>query len=166
MTVSIDKGFTDSPPAGAGTLNIPFTQNYAEEYRLLSDSPGEVVMTNVDALIDQPATVRVSQRKVQNVYANSDVDASAYPAVKAGTATLVERREIWAEIDSEDATYRKLLPVKCGITLTVPQNGTIDASMVSDLVLRTLQALFESGDTSTAGLNALLHGVLCKKDVQ
>lgn len=166
MAKSISLGYTDT--AVGGFANNPQTLpalNWAVDHTPISDVPGEVVTTNLSCPVDQPETFRFAQRKVQNVYAGTDVDPSAYLPIRQGTSTLIECREIWVESDSVDTTYRKLIPVKCGITLTVPSYGNITADQVLALLRRTAAGAFETGVSTSTGISALLRGVMKKKDL-
>jgi len=165
MTKSIATGFTSTPISGVSnpSITVPL-QNWAMDFGVQVDDPGECAVTELTALTDQPALVRVSQRANSNVYAKSDIDPTAYLPSRSGTDTLIERRETWAETDSTDATYRKLIPVRCGITIQVPAYGNITDAQVLDLVKRTLAGIYDSSGTSAIDVvSPILHGVLKKK---
>jgi len=167
VTKSIATGYTDTAIAGSPTMQVAIGKlNYVADHRILVDTPGEVITTNLTCPVDQPETFRFSQRTVANVYASdSSIDAAAYLATKQGTATLLENREVWVETDSVDATYRKLIPVKCGITITAPSYGNITSDMLKTLLLRSVALAFETGVVTSEGLAALQRGVLQKKDL-
>lgn len=165
MTKSIATGFTSTPIAGVTnpTITVPL-QNWAVDFAVTTDAPGDTAVTELTALVDQPVSVRVSQRANSNVYARTDIDPSAYLPSRAGTDTMIERREVWAETDSTDATYRKLSPVRCAVNITVPAYGNITDQQVLDLVKRTLAGLYDtSGTTVIDVVNPILHGVTKKK---
>jgi hypothetical protein len=162
----ISAGYTDSPVTGFASLDLSLPAlNYEEDFRLLHDEPGEVVMTNVTAPIDQPETIRFASRKVGNVYAASDIDPSAYLPTRQGVSTLVETRQVWEETSTTDDSYRKLVPVRCGISITVPSYGALTAEMVEDLILRTVAALYDQADDTSAGIASILRGVLAKAEL-
>lgn len=166
MAKTIGTGYTDT--AIGGFANNPQTLpaiNWSVDHSPIVEVPGEVVTTNLSCPVDQPETFRFAQRKVANVYASTDVDPSAYLPVRQGTSTLVELREVWVETDSTDATYKKLIPVKCGITLTLPAYGGITADMALALARRALAGTFETGVATSTGFAALLRGVMKKKDL-
>lgn len=166
MAKNIAYGFTDTAVGGfASNPQTLVALNWAVDHDILSDVPGEAVTTNLSSPVDQPETFRFAQRKVANVYAGTDVDPSAYLPVRQGTSTLIEMREVWVETDSTDATYRKLIPVKVGITLTFPSYGNITADMALASVKRCASALFETGVGTSTGIAALLRGVMKKKDL-
>lgn len=166
MAKTIATGYTDTAISGNPTMTVTAGKlNFKADFRPLSEAPGEVILTNVTSPVDQPETMRLSQRKVANVYANTEVDPSAYLPIRQGTATLLECRETWVETDSVDTTYRKLIPVKCGITFTLPAYGNITADQAVGLVLRTLGLTFETGTVTSVGMAALLRGVMMKADL-
>lgn len=166
MAKSISVGYVDT--AVGGFANNPQTLvalNWKVDHTLLSNVPGEAITTNLTCPVDQAETFRFAQRKVANVYAGTDVDPSAYLPIRQGTSTLIEVRELWVETDSVDSTYRKIIPVKCGITLTLPQYGNISADQALAVVKRALSGAFETGVGTSTGMAALLRGVMVKKDL-
>lgn len=164
MTKSIATGYTDTAIGGFTDLSPSLAiLNWGQDLVLQSDSPEEKVYTNVTAPVDQPETIRLAQRKVANVYAGTDIDPSAFLPTRLGTSTLVEVRETWAETSSTDETYRKLIPVRCGISFTLPAYGNLTAAQAQALALRTVAALFERASSNTDGMTNLLRGVLTKK---
>lgn len=167
MAKTISTGYTDTAIAGNPAMTVTIGKiNWAADHRMTQDDPGEVILTNVTSPVDQPETSRFSQRKVANVYSSTDIDPSAYLPNKAGTATLLELREIWAETDSVDTTYRKLMPMKAGITLTLPANPNITSDQVRDFLLRAVSLAFETGTVTSAGIAALTRGVMRKADAK
>jgi len=164
MTKSISLGFTDTAIGGYASVAVTLPAlNWSADHNLLSNNPGEVITTNLTSPVDQPETFRFSQRKVSNVYAGLDIDPSAYLPTRQGSSTLIELRENWVETDSVDAMYRKIIPVRCGISFTLPSYGNVTAAMALELLYRTLSAAFEQGVTDETGMAALLRGVMVKK---
>jgi len=147
-------------------LSVPLI-NWNADYRILSQSPGEVVFTDVLSTIDRPRTFRVSQRVKPNVYAGTNIDPSVYLPNRQGLDTLIEYRDVLTITDSGDATYRADVPVKVGITISVPV-GTdlVDATLVADTLLpAAIAGCFNPNEASPfhTGMTDLLHGVLVKR---
>jgi hypothetical protein len=162
MAKVLATGISSTPISGVTSPEIVIPlQNWHEDFGVQVDDPGELIVTAVTSPVDQPAIFRISQRANANVYAKSPIDPAAYLPVKSGTETLIERKEVWSLTDTLDAAYGKLMPVRCGITITVPASAEIKDSDVLNLVLRTLAGLFDSSDPDgSTVVNALLHGVL------
>jgi len=166
MTKSIVTGPTDTAFSGSTTLAVPIPGlNWTADFRMLPSSPGEVVATNVTTPVDQPETVRFSQRAKANIYQGTNIDPTAYLPVKNGTSTLLELRQTLVETDSGDASYRKLIPVRAAITLDIPSYGNVTAAMVLSLVQRAVALAFEKGVVTSTGLSAIQRGVLKKVDL-
>lgn len=169
MAKSFVKGYTDTAFGSPATLSIIGQNlNYAADFRIKPGaSSDEVLATNVTCPKDQPELLRVAQRKIKNVYAGLDIAAENQLAMKSGTATLFEVSQVWVEVESTDATYRKYVPVKVGTIVTVPDYGNITASDLQGLVRRNAGLLFESNDNAlTNGLSAVIrNGVLKRKDL-
>jgi hypothetical protein len=167
MSKTLTKGYADTAISGGSSQAFTLAPlNFGADFRILSNVAGEVVLTNVTCPADQPETIRVSQREVTNIYANTNIDTSAYAPVKNGTATLIEMRGNWVETDSTDASWRKIIPVKVGLTLTLPAYGsTLTGATLLNFVSRAVSAAFEQNTNDSTGLVALQHGVLLKKAV-
>lgn len=166
MAKVIATGTTDTAFAGSTALTVPIPGlNWGVDFRSLSSVPGEVIATNLSSPMDQPETFRFSQRAKANIYAGTDIDVSAYLPTRQGLDTLIECREVWVETDTLDSTYRKLMPGKCGITLSFPAYGNVTPEMVLSLLKRTVAAAFEQGVVTSTGISALQHGVLRKSNL-
>lgn len=167
MTKSITVGYTDTAIAGNPAMQVTVGKlNYGTDFRKSAVSASEVVATNVTCPVDQPETLRISQKPISNVYANLDVDPSGYLPSKKGIATLLEDRQLWVETDSVDATYKKYIPIKVGITIQAPQYSGVTSTLVQTACLRAFSLILEQGVVDTTGMDALLRGVLSKKDMK
>jgi len=159
-------GFTDTAfTGGDAEVDMAFQQNFGEDFRVLSDVPGELILTNITTPVDMPETIRIAQKRLANVYSASDIDASNYPSDKSGTTTLVESRFVVAIEDSTEPLLRKFIPVKVGFTLITPNDGDVPNSAIRTLIERSIGNLFETHDASDGYLNSIRHGVLSKKDM-
>jgi len=163
MTKTIVTGPTDTAFSGSTAMTVPVPGlNWFTDYRVRTSQPGEVVFTNVTTPTDQAETVRFSQRAKKDIYSGTGIDQAAYLPVRSGLSTLIELRQTWVETDSGDATYRKLIPVRVGITLDLPTYGNITAAQALVLTERAVSCLFERGTVNSTGLGALQRGILAK----
>lgn len=167
MTKSVTVGYTDTTITGNPAMSVTVGKlNYLVDFRKSATSATEVIASNVTCPVDQPETLRISQKPISNIYANLDVDPSGYLPNKKGTATLLELRELWVETDSVDATYKKYIPVKVGITVQLPQYAAVTAALAQTAVLRAFGSIFELGVVDTKGVDALIRGILSKADMK
>lgn len=152
--------------AVAGVANVTFSPapiNFVADMRSVEEGAGKVVYTDVTSPIDQPATLRIAQAIRPNVYAGTSVENASMLPSKRGVDIVVETKEMWRESDDTDPTYDRLIPVRCAITLNLPIAAQVTPDAVEHLIGRTVAALYKQGeDDITAGLNALLHGVVEK----
>lgn len=147
----------------AVTYTIP-PLNYDADFRAIEEGVGKVVYTDVSSPQDQPSTLRIAQQSKANVYAGTTIDPSVFLANRRGSDTIIEVREVWAETESTDASYLRLMPVRAAITLSLPTAATITYSDVSTLIGRAIAGLFAQADaTNEDGITGLLHGVV-KRD--
>lgn len=164
MTKSLTYG--PNPTAVGGLTNVTFSPapiHFAADMVRIESGAGKVVYTDVTAPVDQPATLRIAQAFRSNVYAGTSIDAASMLPSKRGVDIVVEQKEVWLGSDTSDATYHPLMPVRCAITLNVPLAAQVTPDAVEHLIGRTVAALYAQGDGDiTAGLNALLHGVVEK----
>lgn len=170
MTRSIDRGVgTETTINGiAGTEKIGVTFTNPKDLRVVSESPGESLLTLVTSPVDQPCTFRTSVKDVANIYNGSDIDPSAYLPSKRGQTTYVELREVWKETDSGDPSWSKLMPVRIGISMTVPEYSGIAVLDVTTLISRAATALvFQPSDNALTldRIASLMRGVLRPKNV-
>lgn len=165
MTKSVVTGTNGTAQAGITPLTFAMNPiNFAADFRIIEEGPGKVVYTDVTAPQDQPSTIRIAQQGISNVYANTSIDPSVFLPTKAGTATLVQVREVWRETDSVDLLFQHDFPVSAGLTLNLPNASQVTAAMVETLVKRLVAAaLYAQGvQTSGTGVAALLRGVVKK----
>lgn len=159
-------GYGPNGTAVDGVTDVTFPVaplNYDADFRVLEEGPGKVVLTDITSPLNQPSTLRIAQSVRANVYANTEIDSSAYLSSKRGSDTIIEVREVWSKTESTDPSYERLFPVRCAITLTVPTDAIIDATSVKRLVARTVAGLATMGDnTYEDGIDALLHGVVAR----
>jgi hypothetical protein len=139
--------------------------NYDLDFREIESGTGFKVYTDITSPVDQPATIRIAHKERANVYAGTSIDPSVYLPTRRGVDTIIEVREVWTESDSEDSSYLRQVPVRAAITLTLPAYGNVSTEDVEHLLSRLVVSLFEqSEDSIDTGLEALLHGVVDKRD--
>lgn len=150
------------PPAGAeGQVVLPLLN--PKDLRVTSENGSEVILAEINAFVGQPGTLRTSQRKVANVFSGSDVDAPVGQPVKAGLTTYVELKETWSVTDDSDPSYVCLLPMRIGISVTIPTTGMISDLDLNDFVLRGVSALLNEnvdGTLAAPRLANLQRGVI------
>jgi len=168
MTKSFVKGYTDTAFGVPASLSItPINLNYAADFRVKSSTADEVLATNVTCPKDQPETLRVAQRVIKNVYAGTNIAPEYQLPIKTGTASLFELAQVWVEVESTDATYKRYVPIKVGTILTVPDYGNISADDLRNLVKRGAGLLYEANNVDLGlGLSTVIrNGVLKRKDL-
>jgi len=165
MAKSMHVGYSDTVFTGGGddTATVNLVLN-PEDFRAVPSDAGEFVAVNITTPTDQPEIIRISQRKIANIYANTDIDPAAYISTRSGTATLLELRGVIREDDSVDAAYVKLIPYRLGTTLSLPTYAGFDQDVAFAAVMRHLNLLFGGKDNSPGRINALMHGVLRPND--
>lgn len=157
-------GPNGTPVEGVTALSFTLPPlNFEADFGLIEEGVGKVIYTDLTSPQEQPSTLRIAQTSRANVYAGTSIDPSVYLANKRGTDTIVEVREIWADTESTDPSILGHAPVRCAITLTVPDSAIVTDEAVERLLARCVAAFYKQGEaTPDAGITALLHGVVKK----
>jgi hypothetical protein len=125
------------------------------------DEPGKVVLTNVNASLVQPNTIRMEVAAVNNVFARSLVTPVAGQRVD-GLSILLEVNEVWCVADAADpSVVPYYLPIKGHMVLRLPNDSFVDSAAVAALVQR-VEGGFQrtAAQTLAEGVNNPLHQVL------
>lgn len=162
MTTSF--GYTDKL---TGTKNIAVPQlSYSTDFSVKSETPNEVVITNVTSPLDQPETIRFAQQTIRDIYNGTAVDPTAMSVSRQGISLVVQLNDIFRVTpDSEsscccDGGYMDF-PISTHIVIRTPVVQYVTADTVLTVVKRNIAALFGEGADVTSGrLNQMLRGAL------
>lgn len=158
-------GYTDKLSA---TKNVAIPQlSYSTDYSVKSETPNEVVITNVTSPLDQPETIRFAQQPVRDIYNGSAVDPTAMSVSRQGISLVIQVNDILRVTpDSSESTcccdggYMDF-PISTHIVIRTPVAQYITADTVMTVVKRNIAALFGEGADVTSGrLNQMLRGAL------
>lgn len=162
MATVVTKGYTDTPISGVSSLTFPRAiLNFEKDFRVKSNTAGkEVVVTNLTCPPDIPEKIRFQYTELNNIYAGTGIEPSVSSPTKKGASVLVQLTDIKSVTDSADPDYRIDLPMSYQLVVKVPISGQITAADIREGLGRLLSALYDSGVTDDARLNALLRGSL------
>lgn len=166
MAKQISVNYTDTAISGVSSLKLERgLVNFGADFKIKSDAPGEVIMTNLTSPVVYPEKIRISVSDVANVYTGSSIEPSLYAPTKRGTSLLVQLTEIWKVTDTVDSTFEAALPVSAHLVIKVPNHELVTPAAVQTLVGRLISGLYETGSTDTTRLTALLRGSLKPSDI-
>lgn len=166
MTKQISVNYTDTAIPNVSSLKLERgLVNFGADFKVKSDEPGEAIVTNLKSPLVYPERFRFSVSDVGNVYAGSSIEPSLYAPTKRGTSLLVQLTEIWKVTDSVDSSLEMALPVSAHLVIKVPNNDLVSPVLVEELVGRLISGLYETGDTSTTRISAMLRGSLKPSDI-
>lgn len=112
MTKKISWGYTDTPVDGVSSVALARpVLNLSSDYRVKTEKPGEVVITNLTTPLDRPETIRFATSDIRDVYTSTDIDPSVYAPSKRGVSLLAQITETISVTDDTDADYRVDLPM-------------------------------------------------------
>lgn len=161
MTITINKGYTaDGTPASLTTTVHHFPTTFAKR----EASAGESVLVNTGTPTDRLEVVRTAIKDIKNVYNGTGVIPGYMSPNQTGKQLLIQLNEMWAKVDSENASFRQDIPVQAHLVIKLPNESLISENDVLELVGRLIGLLSESDGgvepTITSRLVALLRGAL------
>lgn len=166
MSKSVNVGYTDTPISGVTELALARgLVNFGADFRPVSDTPGEVVITNITSPTDRPESFRIGYSTVADVYKGTAIDPSVYAPSRKGISVLVQLTDTYSVSDSTDADYRVDLPISSHLVIKVPSSEYLTVAMIEAQVGRLISGMFETGSETTSRLQALLRGSLKPSDL-
>lgn len=166
MAKSVNLNVTDTPISGVSTLSLNRgLVNFGADFKVKSNVPGEVVLTNLTSPVSYPEKLRIAQSEIADVYAGTGVNASLYAPTRRGVSCVCQLTDVWKVVDSVDPTYEVALPISAHIVLKVPNNELITLPMIEATIGRLISGLYETGSDETTRLAAILRGSLVPSDL-
>lgn len=166
MAKVINKGYTDTPVSGVTSLAFPRAiLNFKADFRVKSDQPNEVVLTNITSPVDRPEQIRVAFSNIANVYSGTTIESSVAAPTKRGVSILCQVTDIISVTDNTDPDYRIDLPVSYHVVIKVPANENLTTTLIQEGLGRMISGLFDTGSTTLARLEALIRGSLVPSDL-
>lgn len=166
MAIVVNQNHTDTPVSGVTTLSLPRAIiNYKADYCVMTDTPGEAVISNKTSPVDAPERIRFAMSTVKDVYQNTDIDPGTVSPSKRGSQILVQLTEVWTKSDATLPSYKINLPVSGHIVLKVPNDSDLTADMLISFLGRLVSGLYETGSSTNPRLNALLRGSMIPADL-
>lgn len=107
-----------------------------------------VVLTNVEAPLDQPEVLRYSIENIKDIYSGTGINPSYMSQSKKGFSLLVQLNEIARVTSSTDPSFTLDLPVSVHTVIKAPSNRFITADMLLSLLQRLNGAFFSTSDTT------------------
>lgn len=160
MAKELSVNYTDTAMSGSEVkLTLP-QLNYGSDFRVVRDTAGEAIITNITSPLDQPERFRFAANAVADVYRNSGIDPTLYYPTRKGTQVLCQLTDIYRVTDTTSADYLALLPVEAHVVIRVPNNDLISPQVVEQLVTRMLGGLYETEASQYTRLQAMLRGAL------
>jgi len=167
MAKVLNLNHTDSAVSGNPTLTLPLAVlNYGTDFRIRSDEPEEVIITNLTSPIDKPEKFRFGMSEVKDIYKNSGIDVNLITPSRRGVSVLSQLTSTYSITDAADPSYEKVLPIGGHIVLKVPANELITATVIQAFVGRLVAGLFETGAVDPTRINGMIRGSLMPTDLK
>lgn len=159
MSYSLNKGYTDTITT-TKSVAIP-DLDYATDFRISTDVPGEVILTNVTSPMDRNESIRLALSSVKDIYTNTGVDPAYMAASHQGVSLVCQVIDTWRYADAANPTAQAIdLPISAHIVLKAPKTSYISADDYLSIAQRAFSLLFATGSVTSAHLVTLLKGAL------
>lgn len=166
MTKVLSVNYTDTAIPGVSSLKLERgLVNFGADFKVKSDEPNEVILTNLTSPVVYPEKIRFSVSDVANVYTGSSIEPSLYSPTKRGVSMLCQLTETWKVTDPAVPEMEIALPVSAHIVIKVPNHELVTPQQIEILVGRLVSSLYETGATEPKRLGALLRGSLKPSDI-
>jgi hypothetical protein len=149
-----------TPATGTRILN-PAPINFGADYRIISESPSEVILTNLTSPAGAPETVRIAFSDVTDIFKGSKL-ASTSQTIDS----TVDRRGLSLLVQINGSLLngsdpQTLFPYSANIVLKLPLGCNPDDTTVGEILPRLLGHLYGTKDTTISSrINALVRGAL------
>jgi len=164
MSYTIPNTDTATSPATGARSFVPVPTNYSADWRVVSESGNEVVLSNLLSPIDKPELLRVSFSEIPDVFKGSKVTPPASGAIESigqtrkGCSILIQLTGQGTDGSSGvDISY----PWSAHMVLKVPYGPSPTYANVSTMICRLLGHLYGTKETTIQSrMEALLRGSL------
>jgi hypothetical protein len=134
MTISLNTGLT----AVGTTASTLATTRYdvSEVFRVKSEKPDEVVLTDITAPLDRPCSAKIGSQEISNIYKGTGIVPAHQSASTKGRRIICGLRAIAKKTDDADATYEVHLPFSVDIVVKTAQDELITPALLLEAVGR------------------------------
>lgn len=143
----------------APSITVPVL-NFPIDYRLKSDSPKEVILSNITSPLDQPESIRYGYSDIANIYANAGLNSDQVIGSKNGMSILTQLNTTLKITDDTGATVLGYLPISAHVVLKVPKSGYITEDILKSVTSRLIGTLYSDGKSNVM---TLLRGAITPK---
>lgn len=149
---------TATVPATVRTL-VPSPINYGEDFRVISEAPGEVILGAIAAPLARPETLRIAYSEIADVFKGTKITNNLLATGQKGGISLLV--QLNSSIADDNAA---IFPISAHLVIKYP-NGVMtpesETDNVRELVEHLLGHLYETGETSPASrIASMLRGSL------
>lgn len=162
MAYLLSKGYTDSLTGKSTTIpDLDYS-----DFAVVSESPSEVILSNLTSPIDRTETIRYAIQGINDVYNNTDIDSSVKAASHKGISLVCQVNDIYSYTDETDPSSARIdLPVSAHLVIKVPKSTYITADDYLAVAQRAFSAIFGTGSATSAQLQLLLRGAINPKEI-
>jgi hypothetical protein len=152
------------PSNNGGLYSVSITGPDYADYAVVSDTGNECRITDVNANLQTPRTVRYASQDIANVYSGTDIDPSAYAPVRRGKSVVVQTSLNVQVTDTTDPSFLVLLPVQIHTVVKMPISDYLSSAAIDSLLKDHFGDLII--DATTDRLPRLLRGALKPSELE
>jgi hypothetical protein len=165
MAVVVNPSWTDTTGGSTHEITLP-SVNFGTDWRVLSQEPSRLVLTNLTTPLGYEETVTRERRLVNDMYSGTNVDKALYAATRKGVQFHQALKHVRRATSTEDPTFELALPSAANFTYSCVQSSLFTVAMAVEDIERAIACLYETRDTLlNGGVEALLRGSLKPKDL-
>lgn len=141
---------------------IPVTTLLWNNFSEREDAPDLLVLTDTNADVDRPFTVRQQVQRIPNIYKGTNVDTSVFPASKAGIRVYAGYDGILSYQDPEDPSKPRFdFPVHAHSIFQLPLSAQLTSADYEQMLKDCVGLLYANG---LVRLSAMIRGALDPRD--
>lgn len=166
--MSFDTNYSNTPTVPvtpARTADAPQPINFGEDFRVLREAPGEVVLTNIHAPIQNPETIRIAFSEIADVFKGTSIEANTdavnmNSGMKRGCSILTQMTGVG--VDANGVRF----PYSAHLVLKIPYGPEPTWTSVAQVISRLMGSMYDTGEaTIETRMDGLLRGVLTPPDL-
>lgn len=148
-----------NPPDRSAAFDLTAQPNYATDWRVVTDEPGEAVMVNILQPNTTPESLRCAITDVADVFKGTKISAPEDANKRSGVSILVQNNTVYTD------NLEQSWPITAHIVLRMP-NAIADGGSMTTVINRLLTHLFEQYQADVENrLAALAKGAAKPKDL-
>lgn len=163
MSAILVSQMTDTVPVTGIRAISPHPINFGADWRVVSESASEVILTNIGNPLDSPEQIRIAWSEIPDVFKGTKYVAPTAVKTK-GTSVLIQ---LTGGLKSSDDPVQTIFPYSAHLVLKVPNGPSdMDAAGINNILSHLLGTLYDTKATEPdSRIESILHGALTPPEI-